>query len=221
MKISERILRIMHLLKPRYPAKGMVDLGNPEDTLMATVLSAQTTDLQVLKVYPGFRKRFPRLEDLAAASQEEVEPAIASINYYRHKATFLRGIAQRLLETYRGQVPDTMEALLTLPGVGRKTASCVLWYGFQKPAMAVDTHVFRIAHRLGWASGNSAETVEQELMRVVPRRWWGTLNRIFVPFGRDICRARKPECWRCPVAHLCPFEPKQMLKVKSQKPKVL
>lgn len=207
--------RILQILEPLYPAKGMVDLGNPEDTLIATLLSARTTDVQVLKVYPGLRKRFPRLRDFAEARGEDIAPYIASIGLYRNKAKAIQALAKRLVEVYDGKVPDNMEDLLTLPGVGRKTASCVLWYGFGKPAMAVDTHVFRIAHRLGWASGKTAERVEQELMNVVPEFLWGTLNRLFVQFGRDVCKPLVPQCWRCPVRDLCTYPNKTLSPKKD------
>jgi endonuclease-3 len=200
--------RIIKILEPLYTAKGMVDLGNPEDTLVATLLSARTTDEQVLRVYPGLRKRFPRLQDFAKADVEQIEKYISSIGLYRNKARAIKALAIRLLEVYDGQVPATMEDLVTLPGVGRKTASCVLWYGFNIPAMAVDTHVFRIAHRLGWAKGKDAVMVEQELRLVIAQDLWGPVNRIFVQFGRDICKPITPQCWRCPVRHLCPYQPK-------------
>ncbi len=200
--------KIVHTLEPLYPAKGMVDLGNPEDTLIATLLSARTTDAQVLKVYPGLRKRFPTLKDFAGAHVKDIEKCIGSIGLYRNKALAIKALAIRLLEVYGGNVPSTMEDLITLPGVGRKTASCVLWYGFGKPAMAVDTHVFRIAKRLGWAKGKNVLMVEQELMNLLPKDVWGPVNRLFVQFGRDICKPITPHCWRCPVRDLCEYKHK-------------
>lgn len=200
--------KFLHTLEPLYPAKGMVDMGNPEDTLIATLLSARTTDVQVLKVYPGLRKKFPALADLAAAHVKEIANAISSIGLYRNKAKAIKALAQTLLKKYDGKVPARMEDLVELPGVGRKTASCVLWYGFGIPAMAVDTHVFRIAHRTGWAKGKTAERVEQELMKIVPQPLWGTLNRLFVQFGRDVCKPMTPECWRCPVRDMCAYKKK-------------
>lgn len=205
MTLHHTTTRIIRALEPLYPAKGMVDLGNPEDTLIATLLSARTTDAQVLKVYPGLRKRFPTLQHLADAKVEDIAERIASIGLYRNKAKAIKALATKLLDAYGGQVPDKMEDLITLPGVGRKTASCVLWYGFKKPAMAVDTHVFRIAKRLGWAKGKTVLVVEQELMKCVPKELWGTVNRIFVQFGRDVCKPITPQCGHCPVKKLCEF----------------
>ncbi len=202
------VANIVSTLRRRYTAKGMVDMGNPEDTLLATLLSARTTDVQVLKIYPAFRETFQTLSSLATARVERIARSISSIGLYRSKAKALKGLAERLLAVYNGNVPRTMEELVTLPGVGRKTASCVLWYGFGIPAMAVDTHVFRVAHRLGWSMGKTSEQVERDLMKLVPKRWWGELNRIGVQFGRDICRPGKPQCWRCPVAKWCKYEAK-------------
>lgn len=200
--------RVVEVLQKRYTEKGMVDMGNPEHTLIATLLSARTTDVQVLRVYPGLRAAFPLLSDLAQAKESEIAKLISSIGLYRNKAKAIKALARILLDEFEGKVPRTLEELVRLPGVGRKTASCVLWYGFGIPAMAVDTHVFRIAHRLGWARGKTAERVEEELVQVIPRVLWGEVNRVFVQFGRDICRPGKPQCWRCPVAKWCAFSPK-------------
>lgn len=200
--------KVVAALRRRYRDKGMVDLGNPEDTLIATLLSARTTDVQVLKVYPNLRKTFPTLQSFAKARVEDIAAQISSIGLYRAKAKAIKGLAIRLLSEYGGRVPQTMEDLVTLPGVGRKTASCVLWYGFGLPAMAVDTHVFRITRRLGWTKGKTVEQVERDLMKDIPARYWGDINRTMVQFGRDICRPGTPQCWRCPVAPWCRYEPK-------------
>lgn len=200
--------RIIQALIKHYPAKGMVDLGTPEDTLIATLLSARTRDEQVLKVYPKLRKAFPTLQAFAKADARKIASYISSIGLYKNKAKFIKALAIRVIEVYGGQVPNRLEDLVTLPGVGRKTASCVLWYGFGIPAVAVDTHVFRISHRLGWARGKTPETVEQELMVLVPKRCWGDMNRVFVQFGREICKSGRPDCFRCPVAKWCAFRPK-------------
>lgn len=210
MTISTRseAVKIIHILDKRYPKKGMVDFGTAEDTLIATLLSARTTDKQVVKVYADFRKAFPHLSDFAKAKVTDIEKPISSIGLYRNKAKAIKGLSEKLLHEYGGKVPKTMEDLTALPGVGRKTASCVLWYAFRVPAVAVDTHVFRIAHRLQWAKGKTPEIVERELKALLPERAWGKINRAFVHFGRDICKATKPECWRCPVSKYCPYKPK-------------
>jgi endonuclease-3 len=203
--------RILNILAKRYPGTGMTDLGNPEDTLLATLLSAQTTDVQVLRVYPVLRKRFPKLSDLAKASVRDIEKCINSIGLYRTKAKAVKALAQKLIKEFGGKVPSTMADLVTLPGVGRKTASVVLSFSFNKPAIAVDTHVFRIAKRLGWSKGKNPKVVEQDLMALVPKKQWSEINRTMVPFGRDICKAPKPQCWRCPVRAWCPYPKKVIL----------
>lgn len=205
----------IRLLAKRYTAKGMVDFGTPEDTLIATLLSARTRDEQVIKVYSGLRKAFPTLLDFAKATSEDIASHIATVGLYRTKARALQKLAKLLLERHEGQVPNTMEALVALPGVGRKTASCVLGYAFKLPAIAVDTHVFRIAKRLGWAQGNIPEHVEAELKAQVPKSLWREVNRVFVPFGRDICRPGVPQCWRCPLAAICDYT------TKTKPPKML
>ncbi|MFZ2803690.1 MAG: endonuclease III [Patescibacteria group bacterium] len=201
--------KVIQALDKKYTAKGMTDLGNPEDTLLATVLSAQSTDVQVLKMFPAFRKKFPTWKKLAAANVHDIEKSINTVGLYRMKAKNIKGLAQTILSDFNGQVPRTMEELVTLPGVGRKTASVVLAFCFDTPAIAVDTHVFRIAHRLGWSKGKTPEQVERDLLALVPKSEWINVNRTMVQLGRDICiGGKKPECWRCPVAKWCNFTPK-------------
>lgn len=195
-------------LAKRYTAKGMVDFGTPEDTLIATLLSARTRDEQVLKAYPGLRKAFPSLQDFARATPKTIEKYISSIGLYRAKAKAIHGLAILLLERHAGQVPRTMAELVELPGVGRKTASCVLGYAFKMPAIAVDTHVYRVARRLGWVQGATAEKVETELKACIPKPLWREVNRVLIPFGREICRPGVPQCWRCPLATICSYRPK-------------
>jgi len=196
-KTAEKVVRI---LSKRYPSKGMVDMGKAEDTLIATLLSARTTDVQVLRVYPGLRRSFPTLSALAKAPASAIASKISSIGLYRNKSKAVKALAQKLIADFDGKVPRTMDELVTLPGVGRKTASCVLAYAFKIPAIAVDTHVYRIVHRLGWAKGKTAEQVEMELRKLVPERSWIDINRSMVQFGRDICKPGTPQCYRCPVA---------------------
>ncbi len=200
---------VLSVLSKRYTERGMTHLGTPEDTLIATMLSARTTDVQVLKAFPGLRNKFPDWKSLAAAHVEDIGKTINTIGLYKAKARALKGMAQILLKDFGGKVPRTMEELVTLPGVGRKTASVVLAACFDVPAIAVDTHVLRIVvRRLKWSKGKSPEKVERDLMTLVPRPMWSTINRVFVPFGRDICKAGTPQCWRCPIAKHCPYTPK-------------
>ncbi len=182
-----------------------MDMNSAEDTLIATRLSARTTDVQVLRVYPSLRKRYPTLKSLANADVREMGAIIKSIGFYNAKAKSVKALAQKLLTDFNGKVPRTMEELVTLPGVGRKTASCVLTYAFKIPAIAVDTHVFRIAHRLGWSKGKTPEHVESDMKARIPEDQWIDVNRAMVQFGRDICKAGTPQCYRCPVAQWCKY----------------
>lgn len=207
-KFLDHSAGVIKSLAKIYTTKAMVDFGTAEDTLIATLMSARTRDEQVLLAYPRLRAKFPTLSDLASAPVVSIEKTIGTIGLFRAKARAIKGLAQILLEKYHGHVPQTMEELIKLPGVGRKTASCVLWYAFGIPAIAVDTHVFRLAHRLGWAKKATPEKVEKELALVVPRELWGEMNRVFVQFGRTICLPGKPKCWKCPVRELCPYKHK-------------
>jgi len=202
----QRAAKVIRILDATYPAKGMTDLGNPEDTLLATVLSAQTTDMQVLKIFPAFRKQFSTWEKLAEAPIGEIAKSIRNVGLYLSKAKHLKGLAQLMISDFSGEVPKTMEELVRLPGVGRKTASVVLAFCFETPAIAVDTHVFRIAHRLGWSNGKTPVQVEQDLRTLVPKTEWIHVNRAMVQFGREVCvGGKKPKCWACPVARWCAF----------------
>ncbi len=203
--LVRRTRAVLTRLQKIYRDKAMVDFGRAEDTLIATLLSARTRDEQVIAAYPGLRSAFPGLRDLADAPVEAIASKIRTVGFFQAKAKAIKGLARILLETYQGQVPRTMEELVELPGVGRKTASCVLWYAFGIPAIAVDTHVFRLVHRLGWARGRTPEEVERALAKVVPRALWGEMNRLFVQFGRTVCRPGRPRCEACPVASLCPY----------------
>ncbi len=203
--LQKRTRAVLTRLQKIYRNKAMVDFGAAEDTLIATLLSARTRDEQVIAVYPGLRKEFPHLQDLAAAPVEAIAEKIHAVGFYHAKARAIKGLAALLLEKHQGKVPRTMEELIELPGVGRKTASCVLWYAFGIPAIAVDTHVFRLAHRLGWVRGKTVEEVELELAKIVPRTLWGEMNRLFVQFGRTRCLPGRPRCYECPVADLCSY----------------
>jgi len=201
--------KVIIVLKRRYPQKADMDLGNPDDSLLATIFSARTTDAQVLKMFPAFRRKFPTWKKLAAANVADIAKSINTIGLYRNKAKSVKALAQKILAEFDGKVPRTMEELVTLPGVGRKTASCILSQSFGIPAVAVDTHVFRIAHRLGWSKGKTPEKVEEDIKKIVPEKLWGDVNRTMVRFGREICvGGKKPKCWLCPVAKWCAYKQK-------------
>ncbi|MDF1497205.1 MAG: endonuclease III [Patescibacteria group bacterium] len=208
--MKKDLVKVLKILKSKYPQKADMDLGNPADSLIATIMSARTTDAQVLKIFPAFRKKFPTWKKLADSNVDDIAKAMNTIGLYRNKAKSLKALAQKIIAYHDGKVPESMEELVTLPGVGRKTASCVLSVCFNKPAIAVDTHVFRISRRLGWAKGKDALKVEKELADLVPKSSWSVINLTFVPFGRDICKPGKPQCYRCPIAKYCDYPNKYL-----------
>ncbi|MFA5129747.1 MAG: endonuclease III [Patescibacteria group bacterium] len=195
--------RVIHLLAKRYPGKGDMDLGNPKDTLLGVLLSARTKDSQVLKIYPAFKKKFPTFASLAKSTPAEIATSISTIGLYRSKAKAIHGLANKVMDEYHGKVPGTFDELVMLPGVGRKTANCVLNYVFGEDTVCVDTHVYRIARRLGWSRGTTPIAVEKDLMKRAPKRDWSLINHSFVRFGREICQPIKPKCAICPVAKWC------------------
>jgi len=178
---------------------------NPFQLLIATILSAQCTDARVNLVTPGLFAKYPDASAMSAVSQEELEAIIRSTGFYRNKSKSIRGASRRLVEAFGGVVPRTMEELLSLPGVARKTANVVLGVGYGiADGVVVDTHVQRLARRLGLSRGKNPEEVERDLMRIVPREEWILLAHLLIFHGRRVCIARKPMCGVCPVASLCP-----------------
>ncbi len=171
--------------------------------LMAIMLSAQSTDKQVDEVLPSLWKKFPTLETLSNAKIEEVEQAIRSIGLYKSKAANMKKCAYQLLTGHEGRAPTSIEGLLTLAGVGRKTATLFLADAYGIPGVTVDTHVFRISHRLGWAEGKNPVIVEQELMRILPEEHWNRINFQLIYHGREICSARKCRCENCMLNKWC------------------
>lgn len=199
------VRKVIGLLKKRHPGKGMLEFRRAEDVLLAVTLSARTRDEQVLLVYPRMRKRFPTLKKLAQAKVTDIAKTIDKIGLYRNKARFMKGIATALVRDHGGKVPRERADLEALPGVGRKTASCVLSYAFGVPAIAVDTHVNRITHRLGWVRVKGVGRVERKLMELIPEDLWLNVNRVFVQHGREICNPIRPKCYECPVIKYCKF----------------
>jgi endonuclease-3 len=181
-----------------------LDFQNPLQLLVATVLSAQCTDKRVNLVTPELFREFPDANALASAPRERIEEIIKSTGFYRNKATSIQGLASAILEKHGGQVPDNLEALTALPGVGRKTANVVLGNAFNIPGITVDTHVGRIARRLGWTTNTDPVKVEFDLMEIFAPSEWVLLNHRLIFLGRRLCHARKPACGVCPLAGLCP-----------------
>lgn len=205
---SRQAAGIIRTLGHLYTAKADMDLGNPKDTLLGVLMSARTTDKQVLKIFPAFKKRFPTFQSLAVSTPAEIGAYISTIGLYKSKAKAIHGLANIVINEYGGKVPSQFEDLVKLPGVGRKTANCVLSHVFEQDTVCVDTHVLRIANRLGWSRGASPDKVEKDLRAHVPQSSWREINRVFVQFGRDVCKAPTPQCWRCPIRTRCPYTPK-------------
>ena len=184
-----------------------LDYTDPFRLTVAVVLSAQCTDAAVNKVTPLLWERFPEPADLAAADTAQIEEVIRPLGFYRAKAAKLKGLAQMSVSEFGGTVPQDIDELQRLPGVGRKTANCVMCQAFRDPqGIAVDTHVYRIAHGLKFCgpSANTPDKVEAALLKVYPREQWLDINHQWVHFGREYCRARNPRCSECFVADICP-----------------
>jgi endonuclease-3 len=200
---------ILGRLKKRYPLAGTaLHYRNPWQLLVATVLSAQTTDANVNRATPGLFARWPSAEDLAEADPEQVEAVVYSTGYYRQKARSVIALSADLVERFGGEVPADLAALTSLRGVGRKTASVVLAEAFRRPAIAVDTHVGRLARRLGMSRETDPAKVEADLQALYPAREWAGISMRFILFGREVCTARRPRCAECPLADRCPYPDK-------------
>jgi endonuclease-3 len=202
---SDRVAAILKSLDEAYPhAQCALIHRSPWELLVATILSAQCTDVRVNLVTPELFRRFPTPQALAQASLLQIEEIIRSTGFFRNKAKSIQGAARKMIEEFGGQVPQTLAELIAIPGVARKTASVVLGVCFGKAeGVVVDTHVFRIARRLGLANGDTPEKVEQELMRVLPRERWIDFSHQIILHGRQVCEARKPKCDRCNLEQLC------------------
>lgn len=197
---------VLKLLKRYYPnAHCALDHRNAFELLIATILSAQCTDERVNIATKDLFAQFPTPEKMAKAPVEDLELAIRSINFYRNKAKNLKACAQVLVEKHQGQVPDKMEDLVELAGVGRKTANVVLGNAFDIPSgIVVDTHVGRLSNRLGWVKGQDAVAIEKRLVEFVPTKNWIKLSHELIFHGRQICKARKPLCEKCFLFEHCP-----------------
>ena len=202
---TRRARRINKRLAETYPdAHCELDFTSPLELLVATILSAQTTDVRVNLVTPVVFARYRTAADYAAADRAEMESLIQSTGFFRAKTNALIGLGQALVERYDGEVPGRLKDLVTLPGVGRKTANVVLGNAFGVPGITVDTHFGRLSRRFGWTTETDADKVEAEVGALFPRRDWTMLSHRLIWHGRRVCHARKPACGACPVATLCP-----------------
>jgi endonuclease-3 len=204
--IVERGKRINELLARAYPdARCSLNFSSPYELLVATILSAQCTDERVNQVTPAFFQRFPNAQALAQADLSEIEELIRSTGFYRNKAKALKGMAEALVSQHGGEVPSTMDELVKLPGVGRKTANVVLGNCFGVPGITVDTHVSRVAQRLGLTRSSVQDKIEQDLMRCIPQADWTHFSHRTILHGRQVCQARKPRCEICILAPECDY----------------
>lgn len=203
---QERVLETINLLERHYPdAHCALHHTNAEELLIATVLSAQCTDERVNKVTPALFKQYPTLQKLAVAPLSEIERLIGSINFFRNKAKALKGLAERLTQEHGGKVPRDLDYLVTLPGVGRKTANVVMGNAFNEATgVVVDTHVLRLSRRLGFTTKKTPVDVEEDLMKQVPKEKWVMISHLLIFHGRQVCGARKPLCATCFLADICP-----------------
>jgi len=201
----ERIAAILKALDEAYPdAECALHHRTPWELLVATILSAQCTDVRVNMVTPELFRRFPTPAAMARASLPELEELIRTTGFYHNKAKSIQGAARKISEEFGGKVPETLAELITVPGAARKTANVVLGVSFGKAeGVVVDTHVFRIARRLELAKGDTPQEVEQELMRVLPRDRWIAFSHQVIHHGRQVCFARNPKCERCNLETLC------------------
>lgn len=205
LAMVRRARRINRELADVYPyAHPELDFRNPFELLVATVLSAQTTDLRVNQTTPALFAAYPTPEDMAEAVPEELEELIRPTGFFRMKAKSLLGLSQALRDRFGGEVPGRLEDLVTLPGVGRKTANVVLGNVFGVPGITVDTHFGRLARRFKWTEQEDPEKVEAEICAIFPKSEWTMLSHRVVFHGRRICHARNPACGACPIAPLCP-----------------
>src|SRR6184192_3706551 len=206
MKTRERVVQLIDAFPQVYPgARCELDFRNPLELLVATILSAQCTDKRVNMVTPALFKKYPTAKDYASAPQAGLEKAIKSTGFFRNKAKSIRAAMRTIAEEHKGKVPNTMEELRALPGVGRKTANVVLGNAFGKnEGVVVDTHVLRLSKRLRLTRHSEPEKIEHDLMKIVPREHWTDWSHWLIWHGRRRCYARKPDCSNCEVFRLCP-----------------
>ena len=205
LALTRRARRMYRTLHERYPyAHCELDFETPLQLLVATVLSAQTTDVTVNRVTPALFARWPTAADLAGADRTEMEEVLRPTGFYRAKANSVIKLGVALVENHDGEVPGRMQDLVTLPGVGRKTANVVLGNAFGVPGITVDTHFGRLVRRMGWTDEEDPVRVEHAVGELIPRKEWTMLSHVVIFHGRRTCHARRPACGACPVARWCP-----------------
>ena len=202
---ARRVSKIWPILNETYPqARTALKFTNPLELLIATILSAQCTDVQVNMVTKVVFKKYRSARDWAKADIEEIESDIKSTGFYHNKAVNIKACCAKIIEQFGGKVPDKIEELVQLAGVGRKTANVVLGNAFGKPAIACDTHVIRLSRRLGLSENSDAVKLEFDLAEIIPRRNWTMFSHLLIFHGRNICKARRPDCANCLISKYCP-----------------
>ncbi len=208
-EVRRQARKLLPILERLYPdARVMLDFRAPLQLLVATILAAQCTDERVNQVTPALFKRYPSAKDFAEADPAQLEEMIRPTGFFRSKARSLIGCCRHLVERHGGEVPRTLEELTALPGVGRKTANIILWNAFGIPGIAVDTHVGRVAVRIGLAASHDPDTIEAQLCEILPREGWGIVTHLIGFHGRKTCFARKPNCPACAIRELCDWPQK-------------
>jgi endonuclease-3 len=202
---AERVKKIFPILRKTYPrARIALKHSNPLELLISTILSAQCTDIRVNMVTENLFKKYTLAKDWAEADIKQIESDIKSTGFFRNKAANIKAACTKVVKEFDGKIPDTMEELLTLPGVGRKTANCVLGNAYGIPGIVCDTHVIRLSRRLGFSLNSDPVKLEFDLAEIVPRKNWLLFSDLLIFHGRNICKARKPDCVNCPIAKYCP-----------------
>jgi endonuclease-3 len=200
-----RAKAIYRLLSKSYPnVKCELDYSNAYELLVATVLSAQCTDKRVNQTTPALFKKYKNVKKMASADRKDIERLIKSTGFFRAKAKNIKGLSEKILTKFNGEVPNNLEDLITLPGVGRKTANVVLGHAFNIPGITVDTHFGRLSRRFGWSKENNPVKVEFEVAGLIPEKEWTNLSQRMIWHGRRVCHSRKPACGACSLAKLCP-----------------
>ncbi|MBI2666076.1 endonuclease III [Candidatus Woesearchaeota archaeon] len=213
------IKKVLSLLQPGH-RPTMLELlekegYSPFQLLVATLLSSRTKDSTTIPIVRELFEKYPALQNLSTAKNNELEKLLYGIGFYKTKTKHVKELSKIVLEKYHGEIPETFEELTSLPGVGRKTANCVLGYAFKQPAIAVDTHVHRISNRLGWVHTTFPEETEEALKRIVPKELWVEVNRLLVDHGQRICLPRNPKCSVCSVSKYCAYGKKILRESKS------
>lgn len=205
MKTKKEAISIINILKDFYSdADCTLDFKNPYEMTIAVMLAAQCTDARVNMVTPALFKKYPNPESLSKADLKDIEKLIHSCGFYKNKAKNAKACSKMIMEKYNGKVPDSMEKLQELPGIGRKCANVIMLEAFHNPqGIAVDTHAKRVSNRVGFSSKKEPEQIEKDLLKVIPKEYYYDVNHLFVTHGREICDSRNPKCDKCPIKDYC------------------